>query len=544
MAGSATVIVILMAGLLPSSDADGFLHPAKMVSREDVEHILESELASLAANMKGLESIEKELLHMYAALPKNEHGRLEPTTARYALDRYFTQKHSWRIIGLTAASGTWNSSSSQSMTANRVPAYIQSLFEKRLNGQGLDLRDLAAFAATLTDIIHKEVMGDLEVVYSAMGAPLNNPVEKNTWDKAVPLYLARYMNGTALSTLKEMEDNLDVWRHEYPHWLDTERWSVDSLSTQKFLETSRRNPFVESQPSFDESVVFLEGLGHEFGTFQNLECRRIKQELLDWEIGGTGRVALSNMYKNYFTEDGTTFTESAAYLEDVGALDHTDKNRVIIANYLSNPSNCMGGSSFYSVCCINECEDLLRHVEREIKAPSSPPARIASMVSGLASDTVHAPRNLSTALLNRLEEIAGLHDGRVPLHGRMFKQWMHHAFPRECPFPHAEGTKSTWTVDQWEATMGISADATDEEMMNVGEVRDMEVPLPWTEVEEMFAVHKRASVRESAPRTLTPLRALAGLALITSFAVPLAWGSEKLLASNPTKDHKFQSHLV
>ena len=29
----------------------------------------------------------------------------------------------------------------------------------------------------------------------------------------------------------------------------------------------------------------------------------------------------------------------------------------------------------------------------------------------------------------------------VPLHGRLFAQWMHYAFPRHCPFPHVSGTK-------------------------------------------------------------------------------------------------------
>merc|ERR1719210_43724 len=56
------------------------------------------------------------------------------------------------------------------------------------------------------------------------------------------------------------------------------------------------------------------------------------------------------------------------------------------------------------------------------------------------SDTVHAPRNLSSALLARLDEIAEHHAGQVALHGRLFAQWMHHAYPRECPFPHIAGS--------------------------------------------------------------------------------------------------------
>lgn len=49
----------------------------------------------------------------------------------------------------------------------------------------------------------------------------------------------------------------------------------------------------------------------------------------------------------------------------------------------------------------------------------------------MASDTVAAPRELSEGLRVRLQEVAALHGGKVPIHGRLFAQWMHHAFPRE-----------------------------------------------------------------------------------------------------------------
>ena len=42
----------------------------------------------------------------------------------------------------------------------------------------------------------------------------------------------------------------------------------------------------------------------------------------------------------------------------------------------------------------------------------------------------------------RLDEIASLHAGPVPLHSRLFRQWMHHAYPRECPYPHEAGDLS------------------------------------------------------------------------------------------------------
>ena len=37
-----------------------------------------------------------------------------------------------------------------------------------------------------------------------------------------------------------------------------------------------------------------------------------------------------------------------------------------------------------------------------------------------------------------MEQVASHHGGKVPLHGRLFAQWLHHAFPRECPYPHVQ----------------------------------------------------------------------------------------------------------
>ena len=34
-----------------------------------------------------------------------------------------------------------------------------------------------------------------------------------------------------------------------------------------------------------------------------------------------------------------------------------------------------------------------------------------------------------------MEMIADKHHGEVPLHGRLFSQWLHYVFPQECPYP-------------------------------------------------------------------------------------------------------------
>lgn len=225
----------------------------------------------------------------------------------------------------------------------------------------------------------------------------------------------------------------------------------------------------------------------------------MKDTLVDMEYRGTGRVRLSEFYKDTL-EGNWQFAESVDYLRAIGSLDDSNPSMpsVLIANYVGSQSNCLASSSFYSVCCLDECEGLLGQLELAVGEPVAEPRQLLELVSRMHSDTVDAPRNLSSVLLSRLEEIASHHGGRVPLHGRLFAQWMHHAFPRECPFPHFAGTTNPMTPDEWMSTKG-SAVATEEVMQkHVNAIKnatqsmlvDEPGALPWAAIEELVAVHE------------------------------------------------------
>merc|ERR1740121_1961931 len=148
------------------------------------------------------------------------------------------------------------------------------------------------------------------------------------------------------------------------------------------------------------------------------------------------------------------------------------------------------------------------------------------VVSNLESDTVEAPRNLSSVQLSRLGAIAELHGGQVPLHGRLFAQWMHHAFPRECPFPHMSGSTSALSHEEWhKSTGGDNPLATKEEMQRRAAELEAMAPLqdlralPWTDVEELLAPSPRAS---ELGWPLASLRSAVILAALVSSALPLA----------------------
>merc|ERR1719336_2722102 len=163
------------------------------------------------------------------------------------------------------------------------------------------------------------------------------------------------------------------------------------------------------------------------------------------------------------------------------------------------------------------------HVEQQIASSSASPARIAEVVSSLPSDTVDAPRNLSTALYARLDEIAAFHGGRVPLHGRLFAQWMHHAYPRECSFPHISGTTNPLSQGEFAEQVGhefieVSQEDMEKHAARVNLTFGAPEALPWTSVEELVAEHKQNA---NATRGLVSLQALAAFAALASFGVPL-----------------------
>merc|ERR1719356_1955638 len=131
-----------------------------------------------------------------------------------------------------------------------------------------------------------------------------------------------------------------------------------------------------------------------------------------------------------------------------------------------------------------------------IGEPSATQASLARVISNLESDTVEAPRNLSSAQLSRLDDIAGFHKGRIPLHGRLFAQWMHHAYPRECRFPHVAGTMNPLNMKDFAEQFGVDAQASDEEILehsiNATSLEmDVEaLVLPWVPSEELISPHR------------------------------------------------------
>merc|ERR1712118_522608 len=115
----------------------------------------------------------------------------------------------------------------------------------------------------------------------------------------------------------------------------------------------------------------------------------------------SGRVPLQKFYSANLHDGVGQFSESVEYLRQIGALDESDPKHVsvIVANYVAGPANCMESSNFYSICCLDECEGLMGHIEKQVAAPHASPEQILQLVAGLPSATLPANRTLSATVI-------------------------------------------------------------------------------------------------------------------------------------------------
>jgi len=393
---------------------------------------LEQALGTEELALHDLHEIEEHLEVTFKALPKNGRGAVEAPSVRYALHRFFIQQYGWMVKGLET-DGTWDAESPMMAMGDGVPAGIRELFEDRLGNYGLNLHELAVLAATMSKMFERDVEKRLRIVYTSMRYTTNAPLPREDAIDVMHTYIAVFTTGPAVENL-----TVDVVTSA----VALERlWPRAEQAKQLLIDIIKE--VAAGTYHFDFPLVFriLVKFGHKIGALEDTECRAMKNLLvLKEHREGSGRVRLGD-----FFSISRHFAESPQYLRDMGALDESDPNdpKVLIPNYLGNPSNCLTPSGQYSVCCFDECEGLMDQIEKELAAPMGTPEKITSIISSLRPSNATLPSSLQQLLV----DVAGHHDGMIPIHGRLFSQWMHQAYPRECQFPHVTGVKGRFGSD-------------------------------------------------------------------------------------------------
>eukprot|EP00933_Yihiella_yeosuensis_P062540 TRINITY_DN65518_c0_g1_i1.p1 TRINITY_DN65518_c0_g1~~TRINITY_DN65518_c0_g1_i1.p1 ORF type:complete len:682 (-),score=109.72 TRINITY_DN65518_c0_g1_i1:224-2269(-) len=435
------------------------------VSEGDVTQNLMEQLHSTVAKGVRWSKLHKDLEPTFNSLPKNEKGHLDHQAVRYALHRLFVKRHGWFIKGLEPNDETWhhdhdNDASTPNRVKEWVPSFLQEVLEEHLHHEGVNLASLVAFAAALEDVISNEMRIRLEVAYKVHELPLDGELTFEEATDVIETWYVSFLLAGKLSSdsADEVHKKKEVFATKYSGWKEAKDFLLTLAHEHYSLQENTRYTFAAN-------MRMVQRIAEQYYEFNDRECKDLKTTLTGLETQKAGRVRLSNFY-NASLYSHWKFTEKADYLKTLGALDESDpqQSQVIVPNYIMARPNCLEASGFFSVCCRNECEDLMGHVESSIKGSVATPKDIVKV---LQEEWPHQPydMHLDDQTESRLHEVADMHGGKVPIHGRLFAQWMHHVFPRECPYPAELGTVSPLTPDEWMAKSGHKDySATEEEM--------------------------------------------------------------------------------
>ncbi|CAE7242917.1 unnamed protein product, partial [Symbiodinium pilosum] len=267
------------------------------------------------------------------------------------------------IKGLEANGMDWKNMTTTEVLEDHVPSFVLSLFEDRLKDRGLGLHELTVLAATLEHLIHDEAVNRLSVVYEAHNISMEARVRESVLQELIDTYMTLFLVGNQNFNATSISRERDIIADSYPGWQETREFTLQVRSSVLASKGSDVN-FSPDNFSFRAATEIVEEIGERYGRWQDSECRDLKSSLIKHEHAGTGRVLLKDFYSAALGGQWQ-FSESIDYLRELGALDEADPDHlaVFIPNYVNSQSNCVASSSIYSVCCINECEALLGHVE-------------------------------------------------------------------------------------------------------------------------------------------------------------------------------------
>lgn len=453
-----------------------------------------------------LPAIRSALAPMWKALPKNRHGRVEWRMLRYAAHRYFMSGFSLLVRGFEPSRQVVDSDLGTADILNaHVPSIFETVFQGKHNVKGFSFDDAVLMVGALEQVIFDSESKTLEKAYQRAGVSVEGRMSEEALKYIIESYVVHWMLGNDQESIDIVLNDRKLLVSVFPHWDEIHGFAMGQMKAlqyqrHKLPEPGHSKLAMSHTYSFEEAHQAVGQLTKGFASFWDTECQAIKQSLAQLDTAGTGRVPIGDFYGA--NVDGEwRFGESEEYLRELGALDETSAVRgkqVIIPNYLQGASNCIVNSPHYLVCCLNECEGILNTIEEAIGAPYASPSEILPLVKNV-TDFDDEPTKVDSSLVSQLRRVAEMHDGQVPLHGRLFAQWLHFVFPRECPFPHKAGQHATRTILEFgdhgiaskeDVLSQAAARRTSPEQMEA--VEEAQWMSQWSEEEELYSVQLAA----------------------------------------------------
>jgi len=371
---------------------------------------------------KRLFAIEAIVRPTYEAFPKNSKGQLPPSEIFPALVRgYFAREHGWRLVGLEAPGQgpgpAWVDGARVLQEA--APSVAAALREGREADRGLSLSDVVRTIAVVEHLVLDQSALLLRGAYELHGRSAAEALNPDALEELLRSYLLLFRQGSP-HNLTDVEGHRRVRARAE----QSEDWPALAAFAHGAL------PAGHGPHGFEAAARAARDLALGFGRWQESECRQMKQVLVG--LGQAGAVPLGAFHAEP-PHASFRFTESADYLRRTGALEEAEgrEPRVLVANYLLGPSNCIASSELYSVCCLSECLPIQAELELAAQAPAWAPERLLAAASDAGPEPV--PETLGA----ELQALAERHGGVVPLHSAGLAAWLHRAFPNECPLPTA-----------------------------------------------------------------------------------------------------------
>jgi len=505
-----------------------------------------------------LQYLRRKFSSTWKALAKNTDGNVDKRSLRYIVHRHFMQEYHLSIAGLEPAQVN-TSHEEVVLLTEFAPQFVREVLQEDVAQAGYSFEDIITMVAAIERMLEGTTRNIVSEAFEQSKCGSQDLLSVDDAMRVLEMYAGVWILGEVVTPTHDMsEDGQPEDIHE--NWEDILDFIWGQIeSFQHFNRFSVADPQksrtwnpLRPMFSFEDIESIAARMTMEFGRYWEGECSRIKNLLVDMDGKGSGRVPLPEFYAAA-TRGEWRFSESESYLRQLGALDETSSwsgPQLILTNYLQGSSNCIISADHYRVCCANECEYILDEIEEAVGGPLGDPQQIIRFVQHNVTASLESSGvRVMSKMRKQLQEIAAGNGGQIPIHGRLFAQWLHYVLPHQCPFPHKAGSTVALTPSQY----GQDHVASMQEMREY--VRDArsnrggstvgqndERLSQWSHEEEHLSVHTQLSEEKHKPWMWVYLPLLSALGVAAKFGLGQSDRSTK--GATPMNVPYFKAHAV
>jgi hypothetical protein len=268
---------------------------------------------------------------------------------------------------------------------------------------------------------------------------------------------------TSSKDLAKAKDHLNANHMGWRKMKEFVRDTTKNVASSAFLGTERL--------AFSGVMDIAMQIGGRYARWQNRDCERAKRELVAMPELRNGRIPVSSIAASHAEGYRSLFVENVESLRQLGVLanstERDPQGELIVPNFLNSQAMCLSTANFYTACCVNECDDIMKQMETNIGAPSAKPQKVVDAFRLLSGPEASMDQE---QFLKELNVIGTANEGSVPLQGRDFAELLHRTFPLECPAPHDHKTTNPKTPDEWMEEPHFEIQDTDDMMREISEV--------------------------------------------------------------------------